>query len=112
MTIFEKIALREIPATIVHEEEDFLAFQDVDPKAPVHVLIVPKRVIPGIGSAESGDAELLGRMLIASKEIAKKMGIFESGYRLVINHGPDAGESVPHLHIHLLGKRPLTWPPG
>lgn len=112
MTIFEKIALREIPATIVHEEEDFLAFQDVQPKAPVHVLIVPKRVIPGISGAESGDAELLGRMLIASKEIAKKTGVFESGYRLVINHGPDAGESVPHLHIHLLGKRPLTWPPG
>ena len=112
MTIFEKIASREIPANIVYEEEDFLAFEDVAPKAPVHVLIVPKRVIPRIGDAGEADAELLGRMLVASKEIAKKLGVFESGYRLVINHGPDAGESVPHLHIHLLGKRMLGWPPG
>ena len=112
MTIFEKIASREIPANIVHEEDDFFAFEDVAPKAPVHVLIVPKRVISRIGEAGKGDAELLGRMLVASKEIAKKMGVLESGYRLVINHGPDAGESVPHLHIHLLGKRMLGWPPG
>jgi histidine triad (HIT) family protein len=112
MTLFEKIASREIPAAIVYEEEDFFAFQDIAPKAPVHVLIVPKKVIPRIGDAEPGDAQLLGRMLIASQAIAKQMGVFESGYRLVINHGPDAGESVPHLHIHLLGKRPLAWPPG
>ena len=112
MTIFEKIARREIPAAIVYEEDDFFAFEDISPKAPVHVLIVPKRVIPRIGDAEPDDAALLGRMLVASKEIAKKMGVLESGYRLVINHGPDAGESVPHLHIHLLGKRPLAWPPG
>jgi len=112
MTIFEKIANREIPAKIVHEEEDFFAFHDVNPQAPVHVLIVPKRVIPRIGEATEGDAELLGRMLVASKTIAQKLGIFESGYRLVINHGPDAGESVPHLHMHLLGKRKLQWPPG
>ena len=112
MTIFEKIACREIPASIVHEEDDFFAFHDIDPKAPVHVLIVPKRVIPRIGDAEPDDALLLGRMLVASKEIAKKLGVLESGYRLVINHGPDAGESVPHLHIHLLAKRPLAWPPG
>ncbi|MEI6349476.1 MAG: histidine triad nucleotide-binding protein [Verrucomicrobiota bacterium] len=112
MTIFEKIARREIPASIVYEEEDFFAFQDVAPVAPVHVLIVPKRVIPRIGDAEPEDAALLGRMLVASKEIARKLGVGESGYRLVINHGPDAGESVPHLHIHLLGKRKLAWPPG
>lgn len=112
MTIFEKIARREIPAELVHEEEDFFALRDINPQAPVHVLIVPKRVIPRIGEAAEGDAELLGRMLIASKEIARKLGVFDSGYRLVINHGPDAGESVPHLHIHLLGKRSLQWPPG
>ena len=111
-TIFEKIARREIPATLVHEEEDFLAFKDVNPQAPVHVLIVPKRVIPGISGGMPGDAELLGRMLLASKQIAQKLGIFESGYRLVINHGSDAGESVPHLHIHLLGGRAMAWPPG
>ena len=112
MTIFEKIGNREIPANIVYEEADFFAFHDITPKAPVHVLIVPRRVIPRIGDAEPGDAALLGRMLVASKEIAKKLGVLESGDRLVINHGPDAGESVPHLHIHLLGKRPLGWPPG
>lgn len=112
MTLFEKIAHRDIPASIVYEEEDFFAFEDIAPKAPVHVLIVPKKVIAGISGAQPGDAALLGKMLVASQEIAKKMGVFESGYRLVINHGPDAGESVPHLHIHLLGKRPLAWPPG
>lgn len=112
MTIFEKIAQREIPATIVHEEEDFFAFRDVNPQAPVHVLIVPKRVIARIGDAQPSDAELLGRMTIASKEIAQKLGVLESGYRLVINHGPDAGESVPHLHVHLIGGRSMAWPPG
>lgn len=112
MTIFEKIARREIPAKIVYEEDDFLAFEDIHPQAPVHVLIISKRCIPRIGEASPSDAELLGRMLLASKKIAEQFGIFDSGYRLVINHGPDAGESVPHLHIHLLGKRKLGWPPG
>ena len=112
MTLFEKIANREIPAKIIHEEDDFFAIEDINPQAPVHVLIIPKRVIPRIGEAAENDAELLGRMLIASKKIAQQYGVLESGYRLVINHGPDAGESVPHLHIHLLGKRALQWPPG
>jgi histidine triad (HIT) family protein len=112
MTIFEKIAAREIPANIVYEEEDFLAFHDVNPQAPVHVLIIPKRCIPRIAETTDGDAALLGRMLVASKKIAEQLGVVESGYRLVINNGPDAGESVPHLHIHLLAKRHLTWPPG
>jgi len=112
MTIFEKIAAREIPAQIVHETEEFFAFRDVNPQAPVHVLIVPTRVIPRIAAATNGDAELLGRMLAATGEIAQKLGVAESGYRLVINNGRDAGESVPHLHIHLLGGRHLAWPPG
>ncbi len=112
MTLFEKIARREIPANIVHEEEDFLAFHDISPQAPVHVLIIPKRVIPRIAEAAPGDAELLGKMLAASGAIAEKLGVRESGYRLVINNGRDAGEAVPHLHIHLLGQRPLAWPPG
>lgn len=112
MTIFEKIAAREIPAKIVFEEEDFLAFEDAHPQAPVHVLIIPKRHIARIGEATDGDAALLGRMLVATKKVAAQIGVLESGYRLVINNGPDAGESVPHLHIHLLGKRKLTWPPG
>jgi histidine triad (HIT) family protein len=112
MTLFEKIANREIPARIVHETEEFLAFHDVNPQAPVHVLIVPKRVIPRIAEAKSADAELLGKMLIASREIAEQLGVAESGYRLVINNGRDGGETVPHLHVHLLGGRHLTWPPG
>ena len=112
MTIFEKIANREIPARIVHETDDFLAFHDVNPQAPVHVLIVPKRVIPRIAEASGDDAALLGKMIAASTGIAQQLGVAESGYRLVINNGPDAGESVPHLHIHLLGGRSLAWPPG
>lgn len=112
MTIFEKIAQREIPADIVYEEADFFAFRDISPQAPVHVLIVPKRVIARMGDTRAGDAELLGRMIVASKEIAQKLDVLESGYRLVINHGADAGESVPHLHMHLLGGRELGWPPG
>jgi histidine triad (HIT) family protein len=112
MTIFEKIATREIPARIVHETEDFLAFHDVQPQAPAHILIVPKRPIPRVGEAQPGDADLLGRMLLAAPGIAAAAGVAETGYRLVINNGRDAGESVPHLHIHLLGGRSLQWPPG
>ena len=112
MTIFEKIAAGEIPARIVFEAEDFIAFHDVNPQAPVHVLIVPRRCIPRLSAAEPGHADLLGRMLLAAREIAQSTGVAESGYRIVINNGADAGESVPHLHIHLLGGRGLQWPPG
>ena len=112
MTIFEKIAARKIPADIVYESDDLIAFRDVNPQAPTHVLIVPKRVIPRVGNAEAADANVLGKLLLASQEIARKCGVLESGYRLVINHGADAGESVPHLHVHLLGGRVLAWPPG
>lgn len=112
MTLFEKIARREIPANILYEEDDFLAFHDINPQAPVHVLIIPKRCIPRLAEAGERDTALLGRMLLAAKKIALQLGVQESGYRLVINSGPDAGESVPHLHMHLLAKRPLAWPPG
>ncbi len=112
MTIFEKIVKREIPARIVLEDDHLIAFHDIAPQAPVHVLIVPKKVIPRVGEAAAGDAELLGRLLVASQEVAKQLGVYESGYRLVINNGRDAGEAVPHLHVHLLGGRPLSWPPG
>src|SRR3954467_14484385 len=112
MTIFEKIAARQIPAEIVLETADYLAFRDVNPQAPVHVLIVPKRVIPRLGQAEPDDAALLGALLLATREVAAKLGVLESGYRVVINSGRDAGESVPHLHVHLLGGRSLNWPPG
>jgi histidine triad (HIT) family protein len=111
MTIFERIVAREIPAQIVWEDEEVIAFHDVDPKAPVHVLIVPKRVIPRVGEAEEGDQLLLGKLLLTTKRVAEKLDL-ASGYRVVINNGPDAGESVPHLHVHVLGKRRLSWPPG
>ena len=112
MTIFERIIAREVPAHIVYEDEEIIAFRDVHPQAPVHVLIVPKKLVTRIGAASAADAGLLGRLLLVSQRIATEEGVFESGYRLVVNHGKDAGESVPHLHIHLLGGRPLAWPPG
>ena len=112
MTIFEKIIAREIPAKIIWEDDDAVAFQDVNPQAPVHVLIVPKRVIPRLRDATDADQQTLGKLLLVARDLAKKLGIEQSGYRVVINSGPDAGESVPHLHVHLLGKRALAWPPG
>src|SRR5437868_3179730 len=112
MTIFEKIAAGEIPARIVYEDEEFIAFHDTNPQAPTHVLIVPKRCIPRIAEAKQDDAGLIGKMLVASREIAAKLGVLADGYRLVINNGKDAGETVPHLHIHLLAGRAMHWPPG
>jgi histidine triad (HIT) family protein len=111
-TLFEKIAAREIPAQIVYEDDLVLAFRDIKPGAPVHVLIVPKKPIPRIAQAVPDDCQLLGHLLLKAAEIAASLGIAESGYRLVINNGPDAGESVPHLHCHILGGRNLSWPPG
>lgn len=112
MTLFEKIVSRQIPAEIVFEDEQVLAFRDIHPQAPVHLLIVPKRVIPRIGLAEESDAAVLGHLLTRVPEIARRAGVVEGGYRLVINNGRDGGETVPHLHCHLLGGRPLAWPPG
>jgi histidine triad (HIT) family protein len=111
MSIFEKIIRREIPAKIVFEDEDVLAFHDVNPQAPVHVLIVPKRLIARLADAKATDGALLGKLLLAARTVAEKLDL-SSGYRVVINNGPDAGESVPHLHVHVLGKRALAWPPG
>ena len=112
MTIFEKIIAREIPAKIVWEDDDAIAFEDVNPQAPVHLLIVPKKVVPRLASASDADSPLLGKLLVVAGKLAKELGIEKTGYRVVINSGPDAGESVPHLHVHLLGKRALAWPPG
>jgi len=111
MTIFEKIIARQIPAEIIWEDDDVVAFHDVNPQAPVHVLIVPKRVVPRLADATESDRALLGKLLLVARDLAKKFDL-SSGYRVVINSGPDAGESVPHLHVHLLGKRALAWPPG
>ena len=112
MTLFEKIAAREIPADIVYESETLLAFRDINPQAPVHVLVVPRRPLSRIDEAGEEHAELLGSLLLAAARIARELGVDESGYRLVVNNGSAAGESVPHLHVHLLGGRPLEWPPG
>lgn len=112
MTIFEKIAAREIPARIVWEDDEVIAFHDVDPKAPVHVLVVPKRVIPRLSESVETDQALLGKLLATTRIVAEKLDLLTTGYRIVINSGPDAGESVPHLHVHMLGKRALGWPPG
>ena len=112
MTIFEKIAAGEIPADIVRNDDEVLAIRDINPQAPVHILVIPRRVIPRIGEARDADAATLGNLLLAARDIAKEEGIDQTGYRVVINHGRDAGESVPHLHVHLLGGRPMDWPPG
>ena len=111
MTIFEKIVARQIPANVIWEDDEAIAFHDVNPQAPVHVLIVPKRVIPRLSDATDSDGALLGKLLLAARDIAKKLKL-SGGYRVVINNGPDAGESVPHLHVHVLGDRALAWPPG
>jgi histidine triad (HIT) family protein len=111
-TLFEKIAAREIPAQIVFEDDQVLAFCDIAPQAPMHVLIVPKKPIPRIAEAGPADHKLLGHLLLKAAEVAEKLGLKQGGYRLVINNGPDAGEAVPHLHLHILGGRKMTWPPG
>lgn len=114
MTLFEKIIARQIPADIVHEDEVCIAFRDINPQAPTHILVVPKQPIPCVGAAAEKDRDTLGHLLLAAANIAASQGLqaTDKGFRLVINQGRDAGESVPHLHVHLLGGRPMTWPPG
>lgn len=112
MTLFEKIVARQIPADIVFEDDQVLAFRDIRPQTPVHVLIVPKQAIPRVDEASAEHQSLLGHLLLKAAAVARTLGIDRTGYRLVINNGPDGGESVPHLHVHLLGGRPLAWPPG
>jgi histidine triad (HIT) family protein len=113
-TIFQKIIDREIPVPLVYEDDLVAAFNDNNPQAPIHVLIVPKKLIPRVGEAVAEDQATLGALLLAAGKIADKLGIKDrsKGFRLVINHGKDAGESVPHMHVHLLAGRSLEWPPG
>jgi len=112
-TIFSKIINKEIPADIVFESENILAFKDINPKAPVHILIIPKIEIPKVTDIKGNEhAALLGEMIDAANKIAKDLGVNESGFRLVLNCGADAGQDVYHLHIHLLGGRKMNWPPG
>ena len=111
-TLFQRIIDREIPARIAHEDDYCIAVHDINPQAPVHVLVIPKRLIPRVGEATAADQEVLGHLLLTAAALARQLGIADTGYRIVINNGPDGGESVSHLHVHLLGKRALGWPPG
>ncbi len=110
-TLFEKISTREIPAAIVYEDDLVLAIRDINPQAPVHVLIFPKKVIPRIAEANAENERLLGHILLKAAEVAKQLDLTD-GFRLVINNGVEGGETVPHLHVHILGGRHLAWPPG
>jgi histidine triad (HIT) family protein len=110
-TIFSKIIRKEIPADIVYEDDLALAFRDLHPQAPVHILIIPKKPIESIAEASEADADLLGHLLLTVKRVATQEDLDE-GYRIVINTGKDGGQTVFHLHLHLLGKRAMTWPPG
>ena len=109
--VFCRIVRGEAPARIVYQDEDVTAFHDLRPRAPTHILIVPNRHITGVGAAEPEDSALLGKLFIVARQLAEQEGIV-NGYRLVVNNGPRAGQSVFHLHVHLLGGRPLGWPPG
>jgi histidine triad (HIT) family protein len=109
--LFCRIAAGEIPADAVYEDDDLIAFRDISPQAPVHVLVVPRRHLASLDDAAEEDAALLGRILLVTRRLARELGI-ESGYRVVNNCGPSAGQSVFHIHFHLLGGRPMGWPPG
>lgn len=110
-TIFGRLIRGEIPARIVHDDDRCLAFHDVAPQAPVHVLVIPKRPIPSLADVVDDDADLLGHLVLVATQLARSLGLAD-GYRLVVNCGRDGGQSVDHLHLHLLGGRRLSWPPG
>lgn len=110
-TLFKRIIDREIPANIVYEDELCLAFTDITPRAPTHVLVIPKKEIPAVSDIADTDKPLIGHLYTVIRDLAKKIGL-DNGYRVVVNCGPDAGQSVNHLHFHLLGGRPFDWPPG
>ncbi len=110
-TIFSKIIRREIPAEIVYEDNLAIAFKDINPQAPVHILVIPKQPIAQLSDAESPDHALMGHLMLTAKRVAQQAGL-SNGYRVVINNGPDGGQTVNHLHLHILGGRQMTWPPG
>jgi histidine triad (HIT) family protein len=111
-TIFQKIADREIPADIVYEDDQCVAFRDVSPQAPTHVLVVPRRAIPSLDALSAEDAALVGHLWLVIRDLARKLGLAEGGYRVVANCGVDGGQTVDHIHFHLLGGRAMAWPPG
>jgi histidine triad (HIT) family protein len=110
--IFCRIVARDIPSEIVHENDHVLAFRDLRPVAPTHVLVIPKRHVAAVREAEDGDVELLGQVMLGARDVARKLGLVAGGYRVVMNNGEDAGQTVFHLHAHVLGGRSLQWPPG
>lgn len=110
--LFCRIVDGEIPADVVHETERVLAFRDIDPKAPTHVLVIPKKHVRSLGHAEDGDESLLGALMLAARDVARSEGVAESGFRAVANAGEHGGQAVHHLHVHVLGGRALDWPPG
>lgn len=110
--LFCRIAAKEVPATIVTEDEYALAFRDIHPAAPTHVLVIPKKHVSSVAGADDEDAMLLGRLMLMARDVAKADGLDATGYRLVTNNGDDAGQSVHHVHVHVLGGRPMAWPPG
>tara|TARA_Y100000588_G_scaffold357009_1_gene413815 strand:- start:1046 stop:1384 length:339 start_codon:yes stop_codon:yes gene_type:complete len=112
VTLFEKIIAGEIPSEKVYEDDLVYAFRDINPQAPVHILIIPRKPIPRIAEAEPDDHQVLGHLLLKAREVAAAEGLAGNGYRLVFNNGSDAGETVPHLHLHILGGRQMAWPPG
>jgi histidine triad (HIT) family protein len=111
-TIFKRIIDREIPADVVFEDDLCVAFRDIAPQAPTHVLVIPKKEFPSLSAIGEDDAALIGHLLVVIRDLAGRLGLAESGYRVVLNNGRDGGQSVDHLHFHLLGGRPLAWPPG
>ncbi len=112
MTLFEKIIHRQIPAKIIHEDDLCIAFEDIDPQAPVHFLLVPKKPIPSIVELDAQDEKLMGHLMLTISRLTKKLGLHTNGFRLNINTKSDGGQTVDHLHIHVLGGRPMKWPPG
>jgi histidine triad (HIT) family protein len=110
--LFCRIVAGEVPANLVYQDADVLAFRDINPVAPVHVLVIPKEHLAGLGVAGPEHAALLGKVMLAARHVAELEGVASSGFRTVINHGADANQTVPHLHVHVLGKRILKWPPG
>ncbi len=111
-TVFSRILRKEIPARLVHEDDHCIAFHDVAPQAPTHILVIPRKPIESLANSQDSDQELLGHLLRVTSKLAASQGIADDGYRVVINCGPNGGQSVDHLHIHLLGGRTLHWPPG
>jgi histidine triad (HIT) family protein len=111
-TIFGRIAAGEIPADIVYQDDDLVAFRDLSPQAPTHILVIPRKPIPTLNHLEGADAELVGKLFLATAKVAKQVGIAEAGYRVVINCNAAGGQTVFHLHLHLLGGRAMQWPPG